>query len=265
MTTDNKQVVQPTEPVSTEEPVSPPAEKVEKEIPPAEKQELTEERVQQMIAEATERAVEEAKNAGRRELQSQQDRNKAELTRANKRAEIAERRAKVYEGSFSDLDEDTRDRLERQRLAGENEFYRTREQEEAALRQQEETARVMEKSLRDEVTALGIDPTDKRLDYAPDATSYFEGRKRFSDSVARVVKAEKENLEKGVLQKAEEQSKRLEADFRKKYGLDSQDTTTQTGVVNQSDADFMTAYGAGDLPVNAANQKRYEGIQKKYY
>ena len=44
-------------------------------------------------------------------------------------------------------------------------------------------------------------------------------------------------------EEAEDRFKQLETDFRKEHGLDSQDTASGTGVVDQSDADFMAAEG----------------------
>ena len=225
-------------------------------------QPLTKEAVQQLIAEETQKAIEKGRDLGRRELQSIKDREVAEIKR---RADIAEKRARAYETSFTDLDEDTRSRVEQQRTRGELDYYKSREQEEEIRRQQEAYFERLNQSLKGEVTALGIDPSDTRIDYAQDAKDYFEGRKRFSESLAKIVKTERDNLEKTALQKAEERNKQLEADLRKKYGLDSQDTAASAGVVNQSDADFMADWGAYRLPDTKENRVRYEQIKKKYY
>ena len=230
--------------------------------PPVAPPPLTEERIQQLIAEATKKAIEEGKTLGKREMQGIKDKEVAEVKR---KADLAERRAKSYESSFTDLDEDTRSRVEQQKTKGELEFYKAREQEEEARKQQEEYVERLNQSLKEEVSVLGIDPADKRIDYASDAKDYFEGRKRFSASLAKVVKEDKENLEKTLVQKAEDRFKQMETDFRKKHGLDSQDTTTSPGVVNQSEADFMAAFGAYELPDTKENRARYEEIKKKYY
>uniref|UniRef100_A0A6M3JB86 Uncharacterized protein n=1 Tax=viral metagenome TaxID=1070528 RepID=A0A6M3JB86_9ZZZZ len=223
---------------------------------------LTEERVQQLIAEATLKAVEQGKTLGKREMQAIKDREVGEIKR---KADLAERRAKSYETGFTDLDEDTRSRIETQKAKSELDFYKSREQEEETKKQQEAYFERLNQSLKDEVTALGVDPSDKRIDYAEDAKDYFDGRKRFSESLSKIIKSEKENLEKSLLSKADERFKALETDFRKQHGLDSQDTTTPTGVVNESEADFMAKFGSGELPTNKVNVKRYEEIQKKHY
>ncbi len=234
-------------------------EKVETKV---ETQPLTEERIQQLIAEATQKAVEQGKNLGRREMQAIKDKEVAEIKR---KADLAERRVKAVDASLTDLDEETRAKVEHQKQKVELESYRTREQEDESRRQQEAYYEKLNQSLKDEVTSLGIDPSDKRIDYAEDAKDYFDGRKRFSDSLAKIVKSEKETLEKTLVTKAEERFKQMEADFRKQHGLDSHDTTTSTGVVTESEADFMAAFGRGDLPVNQVNLKRYEEIKTKHY
>ena len=230
-------------------------------------QPLTEERIQQLIAEATQKAIEQGKTLGRREMQGIKDREVADIKR---RADLAERRSVAYERGLGELDEETRARLTQQRLQGENEYYKTREQEEEVRRQQEIYIQQLDQSLKDEVASLGIDPSDKRVDYASDVNipglpGYFEGRKRFSESLTKILKAEKESADKTALDKAEARFKQLESEFRKQNGLDSQDTTAQTGVLNQSDADFMADWGNYKLPDTKENRARYDGIKKKYY
>lgn len=247
-----------TESVPIEGQVSPPAEKVEAEVP----QPLTEERVQQLINEATQRAIEQGKDLGKREMQGIKDREVAQIKR---QVDLEKRRASVYETGFSDLDEDTRSQIESRKLKSENEFYRTQREQEEAQRQQEIYFERLNQSLKDEVTSMGVDPADARIDFAQDAPDYFEGRKRFTASLAKIVKAERESLERTALDKAEERFKKLETEFRKEHGLDSQDTSTGEGVVSASDADFMASFGAGDLKVTKENIARYEEIKKKYY
>lgn len=223
---------------------------------------LTEERIQQLIAEATQKAIEQGKVLGKREMQSIKDREVAEVQR---KAELAESRAKAYETNLTDLDEETRAKLEAGKKNGELDYYKTRIQEEESRKQQEAYYEKLNQSLKDEVSVLGIDPSDSRIDYATDAPDYFEGRKRFSASLAKIVKQDKEKTSQDVMKQAEERFKKLEADFRKEHGLDSQDTTTSKGVVDQSDADFMAAWGDYRILDSAKNRERYEAIKKKYY
>ena len=218
-------------------------------------------RVEQLVANATAKAVDEAKETGRRELQSQQALNR----NSDRRAKQAEAQTSAYESSFGNLDEETRKEIENAKVRGENQFYKSQSQEDEARRQQETYNIALSQSLRDEVAALGIDTTDTRIDYAADAANYFEGRKRFSDSLAKVVKSEKDNIEKTIVQKAEDRFKQLETDFRKEHNLDSQDTTTPSGVVNQSDAEFMADFGDNKIPASKENRARYDAIKVKHY
>ncbi len=260
--TQEQSIASTTELASVTEPVSPiePSKVVEPTVQPLAPE--IEARIQQLLAEATQKAIEQGKSLGRREMQAIKDKEVADVKR---RADLAERRAKSYEGSLTDLDEDTRARVEQQKTKGELEFYKTKEQEEESRKQQEVYFTRLNQSIRDEVTVLGIDPSDSRIDYATDANDYFEGRKRFSESLAKIVKADKDTLEKTLVQKAEDRFKQMETDFRKQHGLDSQDTTASRGVVNQSDADFMADWGNYKLPDNKENRARYEAIKKKYY
>jgi len=233
---------------------TPPAEvKVEETKAP----ELSEERIKKIIAEQFEGQMYRIKDSAKTTVRK-------ELDEALRRADLAERKAKLYEGSFSDLDEDAKAQLELRKLRSEVEFNKSKEIEERTLKQREEYGQKLEQSLKEEAIALGLDPLDKRIDYANDAPDYFAGRKRFTESTAKLVKENRDNLEKTLKQEAENRFKQFEADFRKKYGMDSQDTTTSAGVVDKSDADFMAAFGAGDLPVNKVNQARYNKIKSTY-
>jgi len=219
---------------------------------------LSEESIKKIIAEQFEGQMYRIKDSAKTTVRK-------ELDEALRRAKLAEDKAKIYEGSFNDLDEDSREKLELRKLRAETQLYKTREQQEQAQRQQEEQRLKLEQSLKDEAESLGIDPTDKRLDYAHDAKDYFEGRKRYTESLSKIVKENRANLESTLKKEAEDRFRQFETDFRKKYNLDSQDTTTSAGVVDKSDADFMSAFGAGDLPANKENLTRYEKIQKTYY
>jgi len=221
-------------------------------------QPLTAEQVRQIAEEAAASAYQR----GRREMQGIKDREVADVKR---QADLAEKRSKAYEAAFGNLDEDTRLQMEQQKLRGENEYYRSREQEDLIRRQQEEYIGRLQQSLKDEAKAMGIDPGDNRIDYANDASDYFEGRKRFTESLAKITQEERNKLEQTAIQKAEERFKQLETEFRKEHGLDAQDNSQGAGNIIQSDAEFMDAFGRGELPVSKENLKRLEEIQNKNY
>lgn len=214
----------------------------------SQEQPLTEERVQQLIAEATATAVDKAKEAGRRELQGEQDRNR----NVERRARLAESRVKGYETSLSGLDEDTQKDIELARLREQDKYHQSTAQEEAQRQQQGAYLQQMNDSLIDEVKSWGIEPEDKGIDYASDAPDYFTGRKRFSDSLQKIVREKQKVAGEEQVQRFKD----LEKGLRKDLGLDSVDTTAGGGGGSDSDAEFKKGLGDGSIPLNKANMER---------
>ena len=212
------------------------------------KPELTEQRVQQLIAEATATAVTQAREAGRRDLQSEQDRNR----NVEKRARFAESKNQAYEASFKGLDEETQKDIELARYREQDKYYQSTAQEEARKQQESAYFQQMNNSLTDEVKTWGIEPDDKGIDYASDAPDYFTGRKRFTDSLQKIVREKQVKAE----EKQAEDFKGLESKLRKDLGLDSVDTTAGSGGGSDSDAEFKKGLGDGSVPLNKANMKR---------
>ena len=222
-----------TKPVS--QPVEP--EKAEQQ---ATQQPLSEERVQQLIAEATQMAIDQAKDLGRRELQSQQDRNRAELLRAERRAQQAEARLNAYDGSVVNLDDESKTAIEQARLRGDNKYYQDLMKEEETRKQQETYANQLTQSLKEEATSLGIDPNDNRIDYALDESDYFKGRQRFTGSLSKIVKGNQDVASKQM----QDAFKTMEANLRKELGLDVVPLSSGAAV-DTSEATFIKEYNDG--------------------
>lgn len=236
------------EPASSQEPVSPSAEPPKPLEPQAQPpQPLTEERIQQLIAEATQRAIEQGKQLGKREMQSIKDREVAEISR---KARLAESKARAYDSSFANLDEDTRSALEQAKLKGENKYYQDVFQEEENRRNQEAYANQLRQSLKEEATALGIDPNDNRIDYALDEGDYFKGRQRFTGSLSKIIKANQDTATKQM----QDNFKAMEMNLRKELGLDAVPPSSGAGV-DTSEATFIKEYNAG-LKNSSADHKR---------
>ncbi len=249
--TDEKVV--PAEPVSDKEPVSgeePKGDEPKGDEPKGDEpqSELTEERVQQLISEATTKAVGEAKEAGRRELQGSQDRNR----NVEKRARLAESRVKGFEASLSGLDEETQKDIELARYREQDKYYQSTAKEETQQQQEATSVQQMNDSLLEEVRSWGIEPDDKRIDYASNASDYFTGRKRFTDSLQKIVREEQKKTD----DEQKGKFKNLESTLRKDLGLDSVDTTAGGGSGSDSDADFKKGIGDGSLPLNKPNMER---------
>lgn len=194
---------------------------------PPEPQPLTKEEVQQMIAEATA----QAREVGRREMQGIKDR---EVGEANRRARLAESRVTAYDTSFKGLDEETQKDVELARLRGESQYYQTFEQDEKQRREAELYGQRLMDSIVDSVKLLGIDPNDKRIDWAPTETDPLIARGKIDASVAQIVKDDAKVAETKL---EERLLARIEADNLKNRvdaGLESHDKSASEGAGGDS-------------------------------
>ena len=186
-------------------------------------------RLQQMIAEATARtkaeAIEQGKTLGRREMQSIKDKEVADALR---RARLAETEAASFQSGLDGLDDEAKLKIENSRLRGRDQFYQTQQREEDSRRQQETYVQNLKGSLHKHLEDLGIDPQDKRVDWAEDAGDFLSGRSRFDTSVAKILK---ETSQKKASTLKKELDDRLLA-MEVKLGLHSTDNTAGGGVSN---------------------------------
>ena len=223
---------------------------------------LTEAKVQQMIADATAKAVEAAKEVGRRELQSQQDRNRAEVARAERRARLAETTLQATQESLNRLDPDAAKDVELARLRAREQGQVVMEQEDVAGKAQQEFHQQFVEGLNQFITGLGVDPKDPRIDWGTNAPNYLEAQKRVLNSVSTIQKEKLQTIQSGLEKRLADLEKKAkgEADIE----ANSVDTTNPSGVVAGSDKDFLAKFGAGDLPMSKENIARYEKITKSY-
>lgn len=213
-------------------------------------------KVQQMIA----AAVAEAKETGRRELQSQQDRNKAEVARTSREARIANESLKAAEEAMKD-ESATPQTVELARLRAEQQARADIDKEEITTAQTEAQNAALKESLNSHLKELGIKEDDPRVDWAADAKDYLSGRNRFDASVAKILKEDR-------TKETESLSKRLEALERQTKGEEnvennSVSTTTPGGGVSVSDKDFVVKFNSGELPMNKANMDRANKIMNR--
>jgi len=255
MTTNSQEIV-PEEQVSEAEPVL--QEQVsEKETPQA----LTEERVQQLIAEATAKAVAEAKEVGKRELQSAQDRNRAETQRLERRARVAESTLSATKTEFGNVDPEVAKELELASYRAQDKSRREIEQSDAYNEQQVEVTRKFQENLIQHIVSLDIDPKDSRIDWAMDAPDLLTAQQRVLDSTAKIQKENKKTMNDSF----EDRLKKMEAQLGKvNIEANSVETTASDGVVAGSDAEFEIKFGDGDLPMTKANIDRHKSIMSKY-
>jgi hypothetical protein len=221
--------VQPTGDVSQETP------SIVSEAPtpePTQPQTLTEDILKQRIDEALNKALGEHTEKAKREIQSIKDKSKTEIEALYRRANIAET---TLQGIIPELDEETRNKLELQRLRGTVAQHQTKDQEEETRRQAEEFYQTFDTQMTEFITEAGVDPSDKRIDWARDAKDGFEMQKRIHSSVAKILKEEKKVTD----EKRSQEIKDLEMKLRKDLGLDSVDTTNP--VAPQKDVSKYTA------------------------
>ena len=205
--------VQPKGDVS-QETLSTEAEKPE----PPQPQPLTEDVLKQRIDEAVGKALGEQTEKAKREIQSIKDKSRQEIETLVRRANVAET---TLQGIVPDLDEETRNKLELQRLRGQAAQYQTKEQQDEAKRQYDEFHQTFETQMSEFITETGIDPSDKRIDWAKDAKDAFEMQKRIHSSVTKIMKENQKTAD----DKRSQDLKDLEAKLRKDLGLDSVDTS----------------------------------------
>jgi len=209
------------------------------------------------VAELIAQAVDQARELGKRELQSQQDRNRAELSRATRRAQIAENIVGSARTQLKDVDPDVAKELELAELRAREQGRMTMEQEESLARQQAEFHQGFIDRQTKFLENLGIDPKDKRVDWASDAKDYLEAMERIQSSVATI---QKETVSKAN-QEFADRLKALEAKVKADdTEANSVETSTSSGVVAGSNADFVKKFAAGEVPLTKANQSRYEKI-----
>ena len=221
--------------------------------PPKAPDALTEDKVKQLIAEA----VKQSKELGKRELQGQQDRNKAELARVQRRAQTAEKAIEDARTRIATTDPEVAKELELAQLRADREGRLLTEQEEAAIQQQSEFHKQFHDTLNQFVKGLGIDPEDKRIDWATDAPNYLVAQQRVLDSVSIIQKANLAILQSGFEKRLKDIEAKVAAQSTE---ANSVETSTSPGVTSASDADFAKNFAAGTLPMTKANIDRYNRL-----
>lgn len=213
--------------------------------------------IEQQVGTAVTAAVKEIKDLGRKELQSQQDKNK----RLEARAKTAESARDTAARKLTEVDPEAAKDAELTTLRDDKATRLTADQVEEARRVQTEYATKLTTSLNAHIEALGIDPKDERIDWANDAKDFIEGRTKFDASIAKIIKEERETMQEGF----DDRLKAVESKIKgEETEANSVETATSTGVVAGSDAEFMKLMGDGTLPSNKENLARYDKIKNAY-
>lgn len=215
--------------------------------PEAEVQPLTEARIKEIIAQATEE--------GKREIQSVKDKARAEIEAALGRATLAEDTLAGFETGLKEIDPDA---TELAKYKARDRAHQAREAQERQRQQGATFRKAFYESETQSIIDFGVDPNDKRIDWGEDAPDPIVARRRISASVALIHK----ETAKGAEDKLTQRQQEFEAKTRKDLGLDSVDTSASVGV-GGSDAEFQRDFASGKLPYTKANAERANKIMNK--
>ncbi len=216
-----------------------------------EKQPLDEVRVQQMISEA----VGAAKETGKRELQSSQDKNKAEVARLTRRAVLAEGGLQATEDGLGALDEETRNAVELKKLREQAAHSQNWEAEDRNRQQLADTYRNWGDGMSQYITTIGLDPT--KVTWGDDSEPILEKEKRIFSEIGKM---QKDKMETDV--KAQDTKfKDMELALRKELGLDTGSVPAGAGA-GDSDKTFAEKMADSDYVATAEDNKRTDKILK---
>lgn len=191
---------------------------------------LTEDKVRQMIAEATAKAVEQAREQGRRELQSAQDRNKA-----------IQRRLGITEKRLKETDPDAIEHIEL-------EDYKAGKAEDESRRANEEAFNAFKAKTSELLKEFDVDPDNKAIDWGENAPTFQEAYERVWKS-AKKIRAEFEKS--SSTRKEAELEAKITARIRRELELDSVDTSNGGGVTG--DTAWKSKWASGELPATKEN------------
>ena len=217
--------------------------KTEEKVEP---QYLTKEQVQEMLADEREKIK-----------QSTRDISRSQIERSRAPDDIAG----DFEASLGDLDPEQKARIKAEaRLKG----FEREKRETAQSQIMQQAQKDFEGSLTELITGLGLDPNDKRLDWARDlptnSPGYFNTRQgKIFKSIASIQK----EVAKVADDKRSTDMKDLEDRLRKEFSGDSVDTSASGGA-SSSDADWYSKqWCTGLAPPTKANIARADKYMNK--
>jgi hypothetical protein len=195
------------------------------------------------------RVAEEAK----RSVQSAKDKARSEVESAQKRARIAEQ---TFTAAQKELEESDPGMARDLELARHRAELADNQQDELRRAQENAQASFHQKfvdNLTSSLKELGVDPTDKRIEWGLPDDDYFGAQKRVLASAAKVQKETVATLTKQV--------KDLQAQLKKAQNGEADSVDTSTGSSSSgSDKDFISKFANGDVPMTKANLARYYKI-----
>jgi hypothetical protein len=181
----------------------------------------TEEIVSQKIKDAIALETEKYK----REIQSAKDKAKAEIESARREAQYSKETLSSFKGTLGNIDPEVARNLELEEYRAKDKARQTVEYEQSVAQQQQALIDSFNTGFNQHLKDIGLDPTDKRIDWGEDSKSLLEKQQKILSSIGKIQKANQKDAEK----KQAESFKEMETKLRKDLGLDSVDTSTPVG------------------------------------
>ena len=215
--------------------------------------------IDERVAQEIDSKIKTLTEQSRREIQSAKDKAKVEVQRAQR---DTQQMSQAFDFARAQVGQDDPELATRLRLAQLEASQRTTAQQEAE-RQYEEARQKAEEdfqtSIKSIITGLGLDPSDPKIDMAGDTQNFTEKMSRILSSAVGVHNENVATREKGF----EERLKALESGQQRQTNVEQnsvESTSSQQGEVRTPDAEFMSKFGSGELPMNKENLDRYNKI-----
>ena len=224
-------------------------------------QPLTEEKIRELIAEATQKAKDEGIELGKKEMQRIKDKEVAKLQRRYKSSEESFGSLKDVLGS---LDPDVASQVELNLLRTQERQRAAREGEEQQYQQYQEMIGSFKNNFTQFIQGEGVATDDKRIDWGQDDEPLLTRQQKILSSIAKIRKEDSSKSDEKVKSKIEE----LVSRERKDAGLDSVDISTGTAApVGMNSSQLKKKMeNLGDLrKTDATGRKGIERLAESVY
>ena len=219
---------------------------------PAPPQYLTKEEAKQLVDDAIERG----RSVGRREMQSEKDKDVRDAIR---RAQQAERELQAMGPALDGLDDNIKTDIENRRLRSRVQDVDAERAQEEYQRRAGETIAAFEEDQKEHVTDLGIDLNDKRIEWGNSSEMDLRVRnKTFLASIRKIQKAGNEASKTEI-------AKLVRTEIEKRdnaAGIHSVDTAVGTGVAKNKNWEEVRAAFIKD-PYDPEVRARYNEMRTK--
>jgi hypothetical protein len=146
------------------------------------------------IADMVKAEVAKATEVAKRELQSVKDKAAAEISRHAQRASASDATLRAVTGKLRELDPATATEVELAQLRSEASERTRSEQAEQIQHQQQEAWTRFQADIIEEITEMGVDPQDPKLDTGAGSKDWGELHKRVIKSAAKIKKEQETKM-----------------------------------------------------------------------